>query len=82
MAILNFYQHLPAHINPVAFRLGSISVAWYSLMYLAAFFTVYLLLVYRSKKGEGNFSREVIADFLLYAIVGLLVGARVGYVIF
>jgi phosphatidylglycerol:prolipoprotein diacylglycerol transferase len=82
MNFLNFYQHLPAYINPVAFRVGSFMVAWYSLMYLLAFATVYLLLSYRIKKKEGNFNQEQITDFLIYAILGLLVGARLGYVFF
>jgi len=82
MDFLGFYQHLPSDINPVAIRIGSFSVAWYSLMYLAAFATVYLLLSYRIKKKEGNFIQAEITDFLLYAILGLRVGARLGYVFF
>jgi phosphatidylglycerol:prolipoprotein diacylglycerol transferase len=82
MDLINSYQRLPSHIDPVAFRVGAFAVTWYSLAYLAAFTVVYLLLIYRIKKKEGDFSREEISDFLLYAIIGLLIGARFGYVLF
>jgi phosphatidylglycerol---prolipoprotein diacylglyceryl transferase len=79
---LYFYQHLPQNINPVAFSIGSFSVEWYSLMYLVGFFIVYLLLNYRLKKGEGILNKNLILNFLFYAFIGLLIGARLGYAIF
>lgn len=79
---LSVYQHLPLYINPIAFRIGIFSIHWYSLMYLAAFLTVYLLLMYRIKKKEGEYDKSFIFDFLVYAIIGLLIGARLGYVLF
>jgi len=80
--ILNWYQQLPYYIKPIAFQIGFFSVRWYSLMYLAAFATVYLLLIFRLKHKEGSYSESLISSFLIYAIIGLLVGARIGYVLF
>jgi phosphatidylglycerol---prolipoprotein diacylglyceryl transferase len=80
--MLNFYQHLPFHINPIVFRIGGFSVHWYSLMYLLAFLTNYLLLIYRIKKKEGDYNASFILDLLLYSIAGLLIGGRLGYVLF
>jgi len=79
---LNFYQHLPEHINPVAFKIGICSIDYYSLMYILAFLTVYLLLIYRIKKKEGQYSKNFILDFMFYAILGVLIGGRLGYVLF
>lgn len=79
---LTLYQHLPERISPDIFSVGPFSVEWYSLMYIAAFLTVYFILTYRLKKREANFSRAKILDFLLYAIVGVIVGGRLGYVLF
>jgi len=63
--MLNFYQHIPEHISPIAFSIGSFSVRWYSLAYLAGFLVVYWLLVYRIKKechsGLDPESMELIA---------------------
>jgi phosphatidylglycerol---prolipoprotein diacylglyceryl transferase len=79
---LSTYQHLPSHINPIAFQISIFSVHWYSLMYLSAFLTVYLLLMYRIRKKEADFTLGFILDFMLYAIAGLLIGGRLGYVLF
>ncbi|MFA6383549.1 MAG: prolipoprotein diacylglyceryl transferase [Parcubacteria group bacterium] len=79
---LSNYQHLPYHINPIAIQIGSFQIHWYSLMYLIAFLIVYLLLIYRIKKKEGGYKPGFVLDFLLYAIAGLLIGARLGYVLF
>jgi len=79
---LNLYQRLPFYINPIAFQIGSFQIHWYSLMYLAAFLVVYLLLIYRIKKKEGEYDKNFILNFLIYAIIGLLIGARLGYVLF
>jgi len=49
---LDFYQHLPQLINPVAFTMGFLAVRWYSLMYLVGFVVVWLLLQWRINKGE------------------------------
>jgi phosphatidylglycerol---prolipoprotein diacylglyceryl transferase len=81
-----FYQHLPEFINPIAFSIGNFNIRWYSLMYLAAFVIVYSLLIYRVKKDkEINFQsniKKLILDFLLYSFVGLIIGGRLGYVLF
>lgn len=83
-SLLNFYQHLPEHINPIVFSVGSFSVRWYSIMYLVAFATVYFLLSYRIRKKENLFeiNKNQLANLLIYLIIGLLVGARLGYILF
>lgn len=75
------YSHLPQSINPIAFSMGPFSIRWYAIMYLVGFFLVYFLLRYRIKKGEGEYSKKNIEDFLLYAFAGLLIGGRLGYVL-
>lgn len=49
---LVFYHNLPFFVDPIAFSLGSFSVRWYSVMYVAGLLVVYSLLIYRVKKGE------------------------------
>lgn len=81
-AFLDFYQQLPYHIDPVAFRLGPFSLTWYALTYVVAVLVIYWLLVYRLKKGEASYHSELVIDFLFYALLGVLVGGRLGYVLF
>jgi phosphatidylglycerol---prolipoprotein diacylglyceryl transferase len=76
------YQGLPLRINPMAVNLGFFQISWYSLMYLIGFAVVYKLLVWRIKKGEGNWSKENIQEFLMYAFLGVVIGGRLGYVLF
>ena len=84
MNYLEFYQNIPIHLNPIAFKIGFFPVEWYSLMYLAAFVTVYLLLSWRLKneKLQINISLEKIENFILWVILGVVIGGRIGYVLF
>jgi len=94
---LYFYEHIPYHINPVFFSAGFFRVSWYAMMYIVAFGVVYLLLRYRIRRKEiFNFQfslgnqfpisndqiLKLLTDFLLYSFLGLLIGARLGYVFF
>lgn len=81
---LSFYQHIPGYLNPVAFSIFGFPIDWYSLMYLAGFLAVYFLLRYRIKKGENNetLNTEKLLDLMIAAFFGLLVGGRLGYVLF
>ncbi|MFH0969255.1 MAG: prolipoprotein diacylglyceryl transferase [Patescibacteria group bacterium] len=81
--MLSFYQHLPEYINPIAFSIGSFNIRWYSLMYLAGFFVVYILLKYKIQNTRYKIrDTNLIIDFLLYSFAGLIIGARLGYVLF
>lgn len=75
------WQYLPEKINPIAFHLGPIEVSWYGIMYAVAFAIVYFLVRYRIKTEKTNLSFEIVQDFFPWAIVGLLLGARLGDVL-
>jgi phosphatidylglycerol---prolipoprotein diacylglyceryl transferase len=100
---INYYQHIPERLDPVAFSFGNFSVSWYALMYLVGFIIVYVILGWRIKKGELNFDeipnskfqipnksqilnikyqKDILLSFLIYVFLGLLIGARLGYVLF
>lgn len=73
------WQHLPQILNPIAFSLGPIRVSWYGIMYAVAFAVVYFLVRHRIKTEKKiNISLEAVQDFFPWAIVGLLLGARLG----
>jgi len=84
--IFESYQHIPYLIDPTIFKFGIFSLGWYSLMYIVAFLVVYALLMYRLKRGEWDrrekYDGEMISDFLLAVFIGLLIGGRIGYVLF
>jgi len=80
--MLNFYQNLPEIINPIAFSVGFFSIRWYSLMYLVGFLIAISLLKWRVSKKETELKWNDILDFLIYSFFGILIGGRLGYVIF
>jgi phosphatidylglycerol---prolipoprotein diacylglyceryl transferase len=80
---LTWWQHLPENIDPVIFQVGGFRLQYYGLMYLVAFATAYFLAVYRLKKEDfRNFTIDHLQGLMTAIIVGLLIGARLGYVLF
>lgn len=75
--MLNFPQ-----INPIAFSLGPVKVHWYGLMYLLAFSLAYLLAHLRRNRYKLPWSDLEISDLIFYCSLGIIIGGRVGYMIF
>lgn len=69
-------------IDPVAFSLGPLHVHWYGLMYLAAFLTAWLLARYRSRQPASIWSAAQVDDIMFYGALGVIVGGRVGSILF
>lgn len=79
----DWWQHLPQHISPVIFQIGWFRLQYYGLMYIVAFALTYFLVRYRIKhEARFEFSKNQVNDSITYAIVGLIIGARLGYVVF
>jgi phosphatidylglycerol:prolipoprotein diacylglycerol transferase len=78
-----WWQHLPEHISPVIFQIGSFKLQYYGLMYIVAFGITYALVLYRLRhEARFTVTRDQVNDMTTYAIVGLMLGARLGYVVF
>ena len=69
-------------IDPVIVRIGPLALRWYGLMYVVGFVSSYLLVVYQVKKSKLGIKRTDMDDLFFYLILGLIVGARLGYVLF
>lgn len=76
------WSHIPEHINPVAFSIGPLGVHWYGLMYIIAFLTVYILVHYRIRTEKFPYTEQTVSDFMSWLIFGVLMGGRLGYVLF
>ena len=69
-------------LDPIAFTLGEWPVRWYGLMYLAGYLqAVALSLLYRSGARLGV-SAVAFLDLLFFAMLGVIFGARIGYMLF
>ena len=76
---MNFIQ---PSIDPIIFSLGIIDIRWYSLAYIIGILFG-VSLIKRLNKFKGNLiTNKVIDSFLIWAVIGIIVGGRVGYVLF
>lgn len=69
------------NIDPVALDLGFLKIHWYGLMYLLAFACAYGLAMYRAKQRDG-WNADMVSDLVFYGAMGVILGGRVGYVLF
>jgi phosphatidylglycerol:prolipoprotein diacylglycerol transferase len=69
-------------IDPIIFQLGPLAVRWYGLMYLFGFGFSYLCMLQILKWRKFDFTSDDISDMLFYAVFGVIIGGRLGYVIF
>lgn len=69
------------NINPSIVQIGDFEIRWYALMYIISFALGYLLIVYFAKKRKLDLDKKDVGDLLLYIVLGVLVGARLGHVI-
>ncbi len=70
------------NIDPVAIALGPISIHWYALTYLSGFAGAWALGRWRLRQPWCEWSRQEFEDFLLYAMWGVILGGRIGYMLF
>ena len=78
---LAFYVH---HLNPFLLRFNDqFGIRWYGTAYLAGFIAAFFLLKWLARKGYGSLRENQVADFVFFAaIFGVLIGGRIGYVVF
>ena len=69
------------NIDPVAFSIGPLNIHWYGLAYVIGFLLVLFLGKYRSKTNQISLTTSEIDDLLLYGMIGLIIGARIGEVL-
>ena len=69
--------------DPVAFQIGPVAVRWYGLMYVIGFLLFAALGRYRARQNMLTGWRPTdVDDMLLYGVFGVILGGRLGYVLF
>lgn len=69
--------------DPIAIAIGPLAVRWYGLMYLVAFILfVALGRVHARRRPELGWDAQQIDDLLFYGVLGVILGGRLGYVLF
>ena len=72
-------------IDPVALKLGPVAIHWYGLTYLVAFGLFLWLASLRVKQPQfasKGWTRRDVEDLLFYGVLGVVIGGRLGYVLF
>ena len=77
-----YIQFTDLGVGPVALDLGFFQIRWYSLGYLAGILLGYWLLLRLLAKPGAPMSREHADDMILYATLGIILGGRIGYILF
>jgi phosphatidylglycerol:prolipoprotein diacylglycerol transferase len=68
------------NIDPIALQLGPISIHWYGIMYMLAFASAWWLAMRRAP--VAGFSKEHVSDIIFYGAIGVVLGGRIGYILF
>ncbi|MBF7730007.1 prolipoprotein diacylglyceryl transferase [Pseudomonas sp. N040] len=69
-------------IDPVALALGPLKIHWYGLMYLIGIGGAWWLLSRRLKAFDPTWSKEKLSDLVFWSAMGVILGGRLGYVLF
>lgn len=71
------------HIDPVAISIGPLDIHWYGLMYVVGIAGAWLLARRRAVADPScGLSAEQVEDLIFYAALGIILGGRIGYMLF
>ncbi len=69
-------------IDPIAFKILNINIYWYSLSYFFGFLLGIQYVKYLVVKTNANISPNIVDNFFVWSVIGVIAGGRLGYVIF
>ena len=79
---MEFWNNIYLQFDPVAFHIGQIGVHWYGIMYALALLSALSFAKYIVKKDNLKISSEQLDSYILWVELGVVFGARIGYVLF
>ena len=69
-------------IDPVAVEIGPLAIRWYALAYVAGILVGWRYMVVLARRSPAGVAPRDIDDFVLWATLGIVLGGRLGYVLF
>jgi len=77
-----FWNAIYTHFDPVAFKVGPVAVHWYGIMYMLALLGALFAAKWLVKKDGLPFSDKLLDSYFIWIEVGIILGARMGYIFF
>jgi phosphatidylglycerol:prolipoprotein diacylglycerol transferase len=68
--------------DPIMISIGPLDLRWYGMMYVFGILSGWLLGRYRATKPWNKMTPKLMDDFITWAILGVVLGGRLGYVLF
>jgi len=68
--------------DPVALQIGPLAIRWYGLTYLIGFAAAWFLLRRRAARPGAAVAPDQVDDLLFFGAVGVILGGRLGYMLF
>ncbi len=75
-------MHYIVNFDPVLLNLGPVKIHWYAITYLIGFALFILLGNWQVKKTQTSWTKDQVSDFLFYGALGVILGGRIGWVLF
>lgn len=79
---MEYWQNIYSHFDPVAFNIASVAVHWYGIMYALALLSAIFIAKWFIKHDKLNISNDLFDSYIWWAEIGVILGARLGYIIF
>ena len=79
---MEFWQNIYTNFDPVAIEVVGLKIHWYGLMYISALMSALYIAEWIIKKDNLNITHELLNSYFIYAELGVIFGARIGYFIF
>ncbi len=70
------------NIDPVFFSIGPLEIRYYGLAYVLGILLAWIYVSFLIKKFKLNITKKDLDDFVTYSIIGIIIGGRLGYVLF
>jgi len=69
------------HVNPTLLHVGPFEIRYYGVIFVLGFVIAYFLIYHLAKERKLKLTKEDVADFLFYIIIGVIVGSRLAIVL-
>ena len=79
---MEFWNNIYEYFNPIAFEIFGFKVHWYGIMYVLALLSALYIGKIFLEKDNYNFTKKELDSFFIYIEIGIILGARIGYILF